>query len=146
MISGGYRKYRHVVLYLLFGAVTTIVNILTYILLYDFAGLPNVPSSMAAWLTAVSTAFVTNKLWVFDCRHTTYQETIRELCAFISCRLATGVIDIAIMYVAVDVLNGPATMAKLGADIVVILLNYTGSRLWVFRKKTHVRDNKGGMF
>ena len=55
-------KYRSLILYAVFGALTTLVNMGAYWLCFNALGMPNVPSTIIAWILAVSFAFITNKL------------------------------------------------------------------------------------
>ena len=128
-------KYRGLILYAVFGALTTAINIAAYALCYRVLKLPNVPSNVVAWVLAVLFAFVTNKLYVFESKSLERGTVLRELVSFVGARLATGLLDLAVMFVGVDVLHGPDLVFKAASNIVVILLNYVFSKLIVFRKK-----------
>lgn len=128
-------KYKSLILYAAFGALTTLVNMAVYHLCYSVAGLPNVPSTVLAWVLAVSVAFITNKLWVFDSPSFDRSTLLREVPAFFGARLLTGLLDVAIMFVAVDALHRPATAWKLISNVIVIVLNYVASKLVIFKKE-----------
>lgn len=129
------QKYRGLILYGVFGALTTAINIGAYALCYRVLGVPNVPSNIVAWIVAVLFAFITNKLYVFESKSLERGTVLRELVAFVAARLATGLMDLAIMFVGVDVLHGPDLLIKIGSNVLVIILNYVLSKLVVFRKK-----------
>ena len=129
------KKYRGLILYAVFGALTTVINIAVYALCYRALRLPNVPSNVIAWILAVLFAFVTNKLYVFESKSLERGTVLRELVSFVSARLATGLLDLAVMFVGVDVLHGPDLVFKVGSNVIVIILNYVLSKLIVFRKK-----------
>ena len=57
-----YKKYKEMILYVVFGGLTTLVNIVVYGLMYDYAGFSNVVSTVAAWILSVLFAYITNKL------------------------------------------------------------------------------------
>ena len=59
----------------------------------------------------------------------------KEIPAFISCRLATGVMDLIIMFVCVDPLGLHAMLMKLLSNVLVIILNYVFSKLVIFKKR-----------
>ena len=59
----------------------------------------------------------------------------KEVVAFISCRLATGILDIVIMYICVDVMQWNALLMKIASNVLVIILNYIFSKLVIFKKK-----------
>ena len=129
------QKYRGLILYGVFGALTTAINIAAYALCYRVLGVPNVPSNIVAWIVAVLFAFITNKLYVFESKSLERGTVLRELTTFVTARLATGLMDLAIMFVGVDVLHGPDLLIKVGSNVLVIILNYVLSKLVVFRKK-----------
>lgn len=128
-------KYKRFILYAVFGVCTTLINWGTYYLCYSIIHVPNVPSTIIAWIIAVAFAFITNKIWVFDSKSFDGKTLIYEIWTFVAARLATGALDVAIMYVAVDVLGLNSTVWKLISNIVVIILNYILSKLIVFKKK-----------
>ncbi len=127
-------KYRSPILYVFFGGCTTLINWAAYYLLYSVAGVRNVPSTVIAWILAVAFAFITNKLWVFDSRAFDKKTLLREIWTFTAARLATGVLDVVVMYFAVDVFALNANVWKLLSNVVVIVLNYVFSKLIVFKR------------
>lgn len=128
------KKYKFIILYGIFGVLTTIINIVTYALCYDMFNISNVVSNIIAWILSVLFAFITNKIWVFESKCFDFKIFIKELWNFIVCRLATGALDLGIMYVGVDLLKGPALILKIASNIIVIILNYVMSKLFVFKK------------
>ena len=114
--------YRSIILYVVFGAMTTLVNMAAYWLCYNVIGIPNVPSTIIAWVLAVSFAFVTNKLWVFDSKSWDAKTLRHEIPTFFGARLLTGLLDVGIMYVTVDVLGWNGMVWKLVSNVIVIIL------------------------
>lgn len=129
------KRYKSFISYAFFGVCTTLVNLLSYRLFYFALGVPNVPSTLIAWLLAVLFAYITNKLWVFDSKSFGFDVVIPELIKFFVCRIATGVLDVGIMWLAVDKMQWSAMVWKLVSNVIVILLNYVASRLVIFAKK-----------
>ena len=117
-------EYKSIISYLFFGVCTTLINWGVYFLCYNILSIPNVVSTVIAWVVAVVFAFVTNKLWVFDSKSFDSKTLIHEIWTFFVARLATGVLDIAIMYFAVDVFNMNSTVWKLLSNVLVIIINY----------------------
>jgi len=128
-------KYKGIILYVVFGALATAVNIGAYALFYNVLGVSNVPSVIIAWTIAVILAFFTNKLWVFESKSFDAKTVRHEALTFFGARLATGILDTVIMYVAVDVLHWDSTLWKLISNVLVIILNYVASKLVIFKKK-----------
>lgn len=135
MIAELIKKYKSVISYLFFGVCTTVINIATYYLCYNISDIPNVPSTVIAWVVAVVFAYITNKLFVFDSKSFKADVLVREVASFFGCRLITGILDVIIMYVAVDVMDMNSTLWKLVSNILVIILNYIASKLVIFKKK-----------
>ena len=137
------KKYKSVILYLVFGVLTTIVNIVAYFLL-DFNRLFNtVINTSIAWVVAVIFAYVTNKKWVFDSKVEGFKDNFKEMMSFFGCRIATGLMDVGIMFVFVDILRYDDMIIKIASNVLVVILNYVGSKLLVFRNKdTGSCDNK----
>lgn len=129
------KKYKAPVLYIVFGGITTVINILTYYMLYEMAHLGNDVSNIISWIVTVTAAYVTNKIWVFESREHSVRVILYEMAAFYACRIATGVLDFAIMHVGVVILNYAALPLKVASNIIVIILNYAASKLFIFRKK-----------
>ncbi len=130
-----FRKYRDVIAYLFFGGVTTLVNLATYYLCYQVWHIANTPSVVIAWVLAVLMAFLTNKPFVFRSHDWSPKVLLPEAGSFFGCRVGTGVLELVLMYVAVDVLGWNGMLMKLLVNVLVVILNYVGSKLLVFRKK-----------
>ena len=129
------RKYRQQILYLFFGGCTTLVNILTYYVSYNIGGMPNVPANLLAWVLSVLFAFITNKIWVFESRSFSFSVLVKECAAFFAARGLTGLLDLSIMYAAVDLLGWNALLWKVISNVIVIILNYIASKWFIFKKK-----------
>lgn len=127
-------EIKEIIAYLVFGVLTTLVNIVVYWLAAHPLGIKTVPSSVIAWIASVAFAYVTNRIWVFHSETTGMAGIIKEVVYFFGCRLATGVIDWTIMYVSVDLLHFNDMVMKILANVIVIILNYVASKLLIFRK------------
>lgn len=130
-----YNKYKSFVLYVFFGGCTTIINIAAYTLCARVFHMGTVPSNVAAWSLAVSAAYITNKIWVFESKAWTRKSVVHEIIAFAACRIITGGMDLVIMYVSVDLLGWNDIIMKAISNILVILLNFVFSKLVIFKRK-----------
>jgi putative flippase GtrA len=128
-------KYKSIISYGFFGVLTTIVNIITYRFFSNNLSFATVPSTVIAWIFAVVFAYLTNRKWVFKSYATTPKELFSEFVSFITCRLGTGILDVAGMKFFVDILNFNGTITKTALNVLVIILNYVASKLIIFRKK-----------
>ena len=140
-IADWYREHREGMRYLIFGALTTIVNILTYALFASviLKALPSKEvvvnvSEIIAFIVALIFAYVTNKVYVFKSKTTSFKELIREMTSFTSCRIVTEIVSILMMNAAIWFSINDILM-KVIANIVVIILNFVFSKLIIFKKK-----------
>lgn len=128
-------KYWDVLTYLFFGVLTTAVNYLVYLPCYNWlhwsAGLSNV----LAWVVAVAFAFMTNKPFVFKSHDWSWNVLRPELTKFVGCRIGSGVLETAILLVTVDLLRWNGNVWKLITAVLVVVLNYIGSKFLVFKNK-----------
>lgn len=130
-----YSKYKDVLAYLVFGVFTTLINIITYWLMaYKLHQIVMV-STIVAWVVAVFFAYITNRKWVFHSECDDIKGIVKEISAFFSCRLATGIVDWLCMFVFVDIIKINDIAIKTLANIVVIVLNYIASKLIIFKHK-----------
>ncbi len=129
------KKYRDVLLYLIFGALTTLVNIVAYAAFTRLLGMGEMGSNVWAWALSVLFAYVTNKLWVFENRDFRARHLAREFGSFVASRLFSGALDMGIMWLFVTQLACPDLIVKIASNAVVIALNYLFSKLWIFKKK-----------
>ena len=128
-------EYWEVITYLFFGVLSTIVNYIVYLPAYLLLGWSAALSNAVAWVVAVAFAYLTNKPFVFKSNDWSRKTVIPELTKFVSCRVASGVAETLILLVTVDVLNWNGTIWKLITSVLVVVLNYIGSKLVVFRNK-----------
>ena len=128
-------KYKSFILYVFFGVVTTLVNIITYYICTRGMNLDTTPSTVIAWIIAVVVAYGTNKLWVFESKIRDIKRLVRELAYFFSCRILTGILDLGLMYVFVDILGVNDLIMKVVSNGLVIILNYIASKLFIFKNK-----------
>ena len=134
-IKSLYDKYKDYLYYCIFGILTTLVNILTYWLMAHPFGLRTVPSSVIAWIVAVSFAYITNRTWVFHSEAYGLVAIVREVIYFFLCRFTTGVMDWVFMFVTVDIMCWNDVWMKFIANLMVIVLNFVASKLIIFKHK-----------
>ncbi len=129
-----YARYKEAILYLFFGGLTTLVNIVSYAAFARVLKMDVVAGTVLAWIVSVVFAYATNKTFVFESRTHGILEFLRESLSFFGCRLATGVMDVAIMYVSVDVMGLNDILMKIASNVLVVILNYVFSKLLIFRR------------
>ena len=147
-----YKKYREIISYLFWGVLTTVVSWGTYslfevlfstnakIALFSFEISVTVfTANVLSWICAVLFAFITNKIFVFRSKSWKRKVFWPELWKFVSARLATGIIEI----IAVPLLEAlgldqqifgiEGIIAKIIVSVIIVILNYVFSKLFVFR-------------
>ncbi|MCI8890998.1 MAG: GtrA family protein [Eubacterium sp.] len=127
-----FRKYKSFILYVIFGILTTLVNVAAYGGCLSVLHINNTYSNITAWIASVSFAYFTNRKWVFESKANGNQELFREVISFYSCRLLTGFLDLAIMILFVDFLEFHPLIMKCISNIIVILANYIASKRIIF--------------
>lgn len=129
------RKYSEVIVYLVFGVLTTVVNYLIYLPCYNLLGLSAAASNVIAWAAAVAFAFLTNKPFVFHSHDWSAKTVIPELVKFLGTRVGSGALETGIIFVTVDLIGWNGNVWKLLTSVLVVVINYLGSKLLVFKRK-----------
>ena len=129
------KKYEEIISYLFFGGLTTLVNYAVYLPCYNWLYLSGALSNVIAWVAAVAFAYLTNKPFVFKSHDWSMKVVLPELTKFIGCRVGSGLVETAIIFVTVDLLGWNGNVIKLITSILVVVLNYVASKLLVFRKR-----------
>lgn len=127
------KKYRRVLTYLVFGILTTIVNYLVYLPCYNLLKIPASVSNVISWACAVLFAYLTNKPFVFRSRDWSVRTVVPEFLKFVGCRAASGAMETGALLLFVDILHQNGNLWKLAVSILVVIVNYVGSKLLVFR-------------
>lgn len=130
-----FEKYKDLIPYVIFGVLATIVNYVSYWLFAHPLGCGTVLSTAAAWILSVLFAYVTNRRWVFHSTVRGAKEIGKEFAAFLAARISTGLLDMLVMYVFVDVLGWNDMIMKLASNVIVVILNYIFSKFFIFKKK-----------
>ncbi len=131
-----YKKYQEIINYLIVGVLTTIVSLATYYICVLTLLDPNKAielqiANIISWIIAVLFAFVTNKIFVFKSKN---KKLFKEFASFVSARVLTLLLDMLIMFVMVTALGINDKVSKLVVQVVVTILNYVFSKIFVFKK------------
>lgn len=129
------RKHWDIVSYLIFGVLTTVVNYIVYLPCYNLLHFSASLSNVIAWVAAVAFAYLTNKPFVFHSHDWSVSTVIPELTRFVGTRIGSGLLETLIIFVTVDLLTLDGNIMKLATSVLVVIINYVGSKLFVFIKK-----------
>lgn len=138
MLKKLWEKYREIIMYLVFGVLTTFVNIAIYYINAVTCNLNTAISTILAWLAAVLFAYITNRVYVFQSAAKNRKDIVCECISFFGMRLFSGILDLVIMLVFVDKLHYNEMLIKLISNAMVIIINYLASKLFIFRKRTEI--------
>ena len=133
-IRGLIKQYWDVLVYLFFGGLTTLVNFLVYFPLYNWLALSGTLSNIIAWAVAVVFAYLTNKPFVFRSNDWSMDVVLPEFSKFLGCRVGSGVLETAIIWLTVDMLAWNGNLMKILISVLVVILNYVASKWFVFKK------------
>jgi putative flippase GtrA len=132
MLKRIYNQNKETILYLFFGGLTTLVNIVSFKLMLLFAGV--IVSNVVAWFVSVAFAYITNKLYVFNSKSFDRALLLKEVSSFFGYRVLSLIIDTAIVWFFVEKLLYNDLLIKILSNILVIILNYVFSKLFIFKK------------
>ena len=127
-------KYKELILYVFFGGLTTLVNWGSYWVLADIFHVPYLWATAIAQILSILFAYVTNRVWVFESRAKGFTAVFWEMVRFFGCRVASFVLDLVCMRVGVGGLHVNDKVMKLLSNVIVIIVNYVFSKVFVFRK------------
>ena len=130
-------KYREVIMYLIFGVLTTLVSVVTRIILFNtILSASNALEVQIATIVSnavgIAFAYFTNRKYVFE---STNKNKLKEAISFVGGRMSTLVMDMLIMFIGVTVLKGNENIVTLISQVLVIVANYLISKLFVFKKR-----------
>ncbi len=126
---------KEILLYMVFGGLTTLVNLGVYFVLARVFGVDEVVSNCIAWAGSVVFAYVTNRIWVFESKASTRKEVLREATSFIGFRAVSGLLDMGLFALCVKVFLWNDAVVKIALQVIIVVFNYIASKLFVFRKK-----------
>nr|WP_251006088.1 GtrA family protein [Carnobacterium sp. ISL-102] len=127
-------KYDEVIGYLVFGGLTTVVNIVVFYLFDSILGVHYLFANAIAIIVSILFAFFTNKKYVFKSATPTFQLWLKEFSLFVSFRLLSAVFDMGSMWLLVDGLDLDANWAKIITQFIVVVLNYAFSKFFIFKQ------------
>ena len=135
-----YQKNKEIVNYLVVGVFGTVISIASFAILMN-VGIETVLSNVISWIITVIVMYVMNRYFVFVKHAKGFSAILREIISFVSARIFTLLLETLIVWLGIDVMHLNAIIIKTFAQILVIVLNYVFSKLFIFRN-TDKSDNK----
>lgn len=126
---------KETILYLIFGILTTVINVAICGLLYDKLHWDVLVANSIAWVISVIFAFITNKIFVFDSKTTDKKILLKETISFFIARLISLGFDMLAVWLMVDLWHVNVWVAKIISNVIVVIMNYIFSKLFIFNNK-----------
>ncbi len=159
-------KYKEIITYIIFGVLTTVVAWGSYtVFVHLFATVIKTETTrvftanILSWVAGVAFAYVTNKLWVFESKSWKPSLVVKEVISFVASRGITGIIEIVcvpllaktgfdnIFYslaeklgLTMKILFTEGIYSKISLSVIVVILNYVFSKLFVFKNKKDIKE------
>ena len=125
-------KNKEVVLYIIFGVLTTLVNIMSYLFFAKICGINILISNIMAWFFSILFAYVTNRILVFESKN---EKILHEFALFIGGRGLSGILDSLLFYILVVSLMFNDVISKIFINIIVVIINYVLSKKIIFKER-----------
>ena len=127
-----YEKYKEQLLYLFFGVLTTVVSLGSFAIFTKVIPCDELIANVISWILAVLFAFLTNRTWVFQ---SDAQESFpKQMLSFYLGRVATLLMEEALLLIFVKWLLFDGMLVKLAAQILIVIANYVISKLFIFKR------------
>ncbi|MCO8193090.1 GtrA family protein [Anaerofustis sp. NSJ-163] len=140
-INGLYEKYKEIILYIIFGGLTTLVNFVIYFVFTNVLSINYLVSNFIAWIGAVIFAFFTNKKYVFNANNTQLLNYIKEFIMFTSSRGFSFLIETFLLFLGVELIKLNDGVVKVAVAIIVVILNYFFTK-FVFKNKEEKEEKR----
>ena len=119
--------------YMFFGLGTCIVDYSVFSSLTTI-GIDELVSNIMSTACAIVFAYITNKIWVFKSKTHGFFEVIWEFLRFANARITTLIMTEVILLIS-KLVNGNPYIAKAGAMVLTVILNYIFSKLFIFNNR-----------
>ncbi len=130
---------RETISYVVFGAFTTVVSVLSYEIIKrglsrgkETSQLIINIATVGSWIFAVAFAFITNKVFVFQSESFELALVISEAVKFLGARLLSLGFEIVWMNVTTGIFKWNDSLCKISAQFGIVVLNYIFSKLFIF--------------
>lgn len=127
------KKHKQLLAYSFWGAANTVVNYGTYFLITRLLQMDYVAANIVAGIVSVLFAFAVNKAFVFQSKCWQSKVMLPELAKFVGARFFSVFFETAALWLCVDIGGFHDGVVKILASIVVVIVNYLFSKLFIFR-------------
>ena len=131
---------KETIIYIVFGVLTTVVDFVSFGVLYYTFNMDKLIANTLAWVLAVAFAYITNKLFVFESKSFNPAKLLKEITSFVSSRVITLLLT-NVFLVFAEILDINMIFAKAIISVAVIILNYVFSKLFVFTDNKNTKNH-----
>lgn len=126
MITNLIKKNKKILLYIIFGVLTSVINILFYICFKKIFNWNYFWSNNISWIFAILFAFFSNKSLVFGSKYsnTSIVQIVRELITFSLGRFVTLIMEDGILWLLISSMSINEILSKIISTVIVIITNY----------------------
>lgn len=121
--------YKEIFLYLVFGGLTTFVNFIIFDFLIRQLNWDWLYANTLAWCIAVIFAYTTNALFVFN---SSGDKAKREFISFVFARVLSLIMETIVLWITIHLFSMNPMLSKLLCAVLVIVVNYLSSKLFIF--------------
>lgn len=126
--------YYSILMYLIMGGITTFINIFIFWLFNSQFSLNYTIANIIAWVFSVLFAYVSNKFYVFESKNTSLKTLTKEVSSFFFFRILSLFMDLLVMFLCIGLLGFNPLLAKVLANVIVLIANYVFSKFFIFNK------------
>ncbi len=151
-IKSLFQKYKELILYVVFGGLTTVVNYVIYFTCTQGFSIGWSAATVISWIGAVLFAYFTNRKWVFESKKQDTAGVLYEFVKFVAARILSLGLEWLTLKLLLDGMHMdhfvwhdlPAGefLAKTIGQVIVVIANYIFSKWIVFRKKKETREKE----
>lgn len=128
------RINKEVINYIIVGILTTLVNLLSYTLLYKILKIDVTVSNIISVSISILFAYITNRIYVFHSKETGFNNILIEMSKFCGARVSTMIIEVGGVFLLHNLLGIHPMISKLFTQVIVIVGNYFISKFLVFNQ------------
>lgn len=130
-IIGIWNKYKELIMYLVFGGLSFVLNIVLYVFLTQFCSFYELIANIISWIVVIIFVFYTNRKWVFEAAR---QNNLKQFLEFVYSRILTLIMEEIILFTGIEIFSIKDIYVKIFGQIMVIIVNYILSKCIVFKK------------
>ncbi|WP_143462269.1 GtrA family protein [Levilactobacillus enshiensis] len=123
--------------YLLFGAISVVINITLFYLFYHTFGIEYQLANFIDWLISVQCSFWLDRTFVF--KHKS-DKPVKEMGTFYMTRVATFLLETVILFLGISWMNLNGTITKVVGHAIALVLNFFLSKKLVFKNQPAPAD------